>query len=1324
MAFGDLVQQITGIGTSSVSATFASALSFTEPNLVIITAGTRNSTNDFVLTAGNVDGGQISLDNSSGGSMVMYFRVVQASDPLTYTFTSSNSRDVLVLSEYDGGTNGFKAAAEVAGTGDTNLVTTAVSTLAIDNLHTVVSGSLLVGFGASGGGQGTLSVSASLGTATLARGWTEEAELNNGTGGGGVRGIHASAVTSSSGTAGWTLGLSTANECSIISQEFLEDVAGVPTLVWETASETDTPTDWVAAAAGAVTLTWETASETDTPTDWVVALVGPSPSLSSLTSGSDDTPATSFTTVSISPSDDALVLVAVSSEFDTTSPVVPTLSGGGMAAWTQVRTFAWDDSGTTRRMTLFRALEATPGTATLVIDFGAETQVTCRWSVIEFDKVDTGGTNGADAVVQDAQDPAAVGSGTVIDVTLAAFGGGDNVTYGTANKEAPTDGDMTAEAELTVIHNIVDDSNDSRLMVVWKQGEPTDNDVSWSWATGRRRVGFALEIKAAAVAIDLVWETTSETDTSTDWVLAAAGAVALVWETASETDTPTDWIVLVPAVGGTVADDFDRANNGDLNGGAGTGPGHGDWVEGGFQNPPHEIENNQAVALPAGTGHTCYSQWDAGVNTFDNDQIARAIVQTHNTATANWAGVVVRYGAEGDIDTPIGYMARLDGAGDFGIFEFDGAGSADQLAIDVFGASIDTDYEIVIRVEGTTIDIWIEATSTLGTIDVDSDTPTVTTTDASLTAGAIGIASRNSSGATGPHPTFETFEGGDIPLASATLPWEGATETDTSTDWIVAVAGAATLVWETASETDTPDDWSVAVAGAASLAWETTSETDTSVDWVAAAAGAVSLAWETTSETDTAADWIVAPAGSVSLVWEITSESDISIDWILAAAGSVSLIWEGASETDTPDDWVLDPVSVTLTWEVSSETDASTDWSLVVAGAATLVWETTSETDTAADWIVVEVGVGVLVWETTSEADTPLDWSAIVAGSATLVWESSTETDTDSDWSVVAAGSVPLTWETVSEADTPIDWVVAAAGTVTLVWESTSETDTPTDWLLDPVSVTLTWEIVSETDTPADWIITAAGAVSLVWETTSESDAPSDWVIAAAGAVNLVWETSSETDTATDWTVVEVVVGGLIWETTSETDVAIDWTVIGAGAVNLIWEVTSETDTPIDWSVLVAGAANLVWEGSAETDTPTDWTLVVVGSATLTWEITAESDVGVDWTVIGSGDVPLVWETISEVDTPIDWTLVAAGSVSLFWEGESEVDTSTDWIAAAGGSVAVIFETVTEVDVSIDWLLIDTSIVSVVTAVYKGRVVDKSHSGNIQITYKGRRGTT
>ena len=56
--------------------------------------------------------------------------------------------------------------------------------------------------------------------------------------------------------------------------------------------------------------------------------------------------------------------------------------------------------------------------------------------------------------------------------------------------------------------------------------------------------------------------------------------------------------------------------------------------------------------------------------------------------------------------------------------------------------------------------------------------------------------------------------------------------------------------------------------------------------------------------------------------------------------------------------------------------------------------------------------------------------------------------------------------------------------------------------------------------------------------------------------------------------------------------------------------------------------------------------------------------------------------------------------------------------------MAVIFETVTEVDVSIDWLLIDTSIVSVVTAVYKGRVVDKSHSGNIQITYKGRRGTT
>ena len=234
MAFGDILETASGIGTTSVSATYAS---LAVDNLAVITLATRNATEDFTLTAGNVDGGQISLDNSGGGSIVMYFRVVQASEPLTYTFTSSNSRDVLILAEYDGATNGFKAAASVKGTGSTDVQTVVVSTISAAP-HTVVSGSLLVGCVGTGGGQGSLSVSSSDGTATRARGWTEELEANNGSGGGGVRGMMASAVVSSSGTAGWTMALTTANECSIISQEFLEDVAGGQTIAVGTLAET------------------------------------------------------------------------------------------------------------------------------------------------------------------------------------------------------------------------------------------------------------------------------------------------------------------------------------------------------------------------------------------------------------------------------------------------------------------------------------------------------------------------------------------------------------------------------------------------------------------------------------------------------------------------------------------------------------------------------------------------------------------------------------------------------------------------------------------------------------------------------------------------------------------------------------------------------------------------------------------------------------------------------------------------------------------------------------------------------------------------------
>ena len=116
------------------------------------------------------------------------------------------------------------------------------------------------------------------------------------------------------------------------------------------------------------------------------------------TSGST-TPGTVFTTASVAPQGDALVLIAVASKDSSGSdPPAPTLGGNGLT-YVQAGTIVYDGVGGVRsRLTLFRALGAAPSAGVITITFGAS-QVECSWTVIHAAKVPTGG-DGSNAVVQ------------------------------------------------------------------------------------------------------------------------------------------------------------------------------------------------------------------------------------------------------------------------------------------------------------------------------------------------------------------------------------------------------------------------------------------------------------------------------------------------------------------------------------------------------------------------------------------------------------------------------------------------------------------------------------------------------------------------------------------------------------------------------------------------------------------------------------------------------------------------------------------------------------------------------------------------------------
>jgi len=59
--------------------------------------------------------------------------------------------------------------------------------------------------------------------------------------------------------------------------------------------------------------------------------------------------------------------------------------------WTQIATRRDTSSDGTRRVTMFRALNASPGSGALTIDFAGQSQANCAWSLDEFSGTDKSG---------------------------------------------------------------------------------------------------------------------------------------------------------------------------------------------------------------------------------------------------------------------------------------------------------------------------------------------------------------------------------------------------------------------------------------------------------------------------------------------------------------------------------------------------------------------------------------------------------------------------------------------------------------------------------------------------------------------------------------------------------------------------------------------------------------------------------------------------------------------------------------------------------------------------------------------------------------------
>lgn len=207
-----------------------------------------------------------------------------------------------------------------------------------------------------------------------------------------------------------------------------------------------------------------------------------------LTSGGTGTDATSHTTASITPTANRLVLVCVVSRCGAGAAVIPTVTGCGMT-WVVEESLSRSLEG----LSVTRGMSASPSAGSLTLDFGAQTATGCDWIVIEFDDVDTSGSNGSGAVAQSESAGSATTATSGL-VTLGAFASANNGTFGLFTHRAaePTD----PGTGFTEIADISSTLPPIALMAMWRADNATTVDASW--ASTQHWVGIGLELVKAA----------------------------------------------------------------------------------------------------------------------------------------------------------------------------------------------------------------------------------------------------------------------------------------------------------------------------------------------------------------------------------------------------------------------------------------------------------------------------------------------------------------------------------------------------------------------------------------------------------------------------------------------------------------------------------------------------------------------------------------------------------------------------------------------------------------------------------------------------------
>ena len=211
-----------------------------------------------------------------------------------------------------------------------------------------------------------------------------------------------------------------------------------------------------------------------------------------LTAGNDPLNTKIYTTAVITPAPNTLITIAIASHRSTAASASPGVTGGGMAAWTEVATITYDPlSLPLKRISIFRAMSAAPGSGPLTITFPS-TVSNAQWIVSQWDGVEITGTNGSDAIVQTASNAADVANGLL--VSLAQFSHANNVAYGVFGARSSTAVINPGAGFTEIGEQSSAESPNGTLQAEWAKNIP---GISASW-TNLPGAALGIEIRARA----------------------------------------------------------------------------------------------------------------------------------------------------------------------------------------------------------------------------------------------------------------------------------------------------------------------------------------------------------------------------------------------------------------------------------------------------------------------------------------------------------------------------------------------------------------------------------------------------------------------------------------------------------------------------------------------------------------------------------------------------------------------------------------------------------------------------------------------------------